>query len=51
MKAASCLFVLALTGTRFTADRGEVLRQELGSAAVELLERSPSGHLRRWGYS
>jgi sulfotransferase family protein len=44
-------FVRALSGTRFAADRGEAFRQELGSAAVELLERSLSGHLRRWGYS
>jgi hypothetical protein len=44
-------FVRALSGTRFAADRGEAFRQELGPAAVELLERSLSGHLRRWGYS
>jgi Sulfotransferase family len=44
-------FLRALSGTRFAADRREAFRHELGPAAVELLERSLSGHLRRWGYT
>jgi len=43
-------FVRALSATRFAADRREAFRHELGPGAVELLERSLGGHLRRWGY-
>jgi hypothetical protein len=43
--------VRALSRTRFATDRREAFRQELGPAAVELLERSLCGHLQRWGYN
>jgi Sulfotransferase family len=44
-------FTRALSRTRFTVDRRDAFRRELGPAAVELLERSLADHLRLWGYS
>ena len=44
-------FDRALSRARFTVDRRDAFRRELGPAAVELLERSLADHLRRWGYS
>ena len=44
-------FTRSLSRTRFATDRSEAFRSKLGPAAVELLERSMTGHLRAWGYS